>query len=75
MSEDGFDLRGEEHVLAGFRHIERLDAEAVAGQPQRSATEIEIGKGEHPVEEGNGSLRSPGMEGRQEDFRVGRSDE
>ena len=74
MRENGFDLGGEEKFLAGLGYIKRLDAETVAGQPQGSGTEITIRKGEHPVEKGNSSLRSPGMEGGQEDFRVGCSD-
>src|SRR3546814_8368679 len=50
MREERLDLGSEEQRGAGLDVVERLDAEAVAGEPQRALAPVPDGEREHAVE-------------------------
>ncbi len=61
---------GSEAQPAGaFRQVQRLDAEAVARQRQPAGIAFDDGEGEHAVEALH-AVRTPGVEGLEDDFRV-----
>ena len=64
-------LRGEQDALRGFGHRHRLDAEAVARQPELGAAQIDIGEREHAVEQRHGLARPPVVQRLQHDLGVG----
>ena len=68
---NGLVLRSEDNPLAGIGHRHRLDAQAVARQPQFGVSEVEIGKGKHSIEKWNCLVRAPMMQRLNDDLSVG----
>ena len=68
--EDRLVLRGEHDPLRRLGHRHRLDAETIAGKPQRTAAGVEIGEGKHAVEQRHGLFGPPVMQGFEHHFGI-----
>ena len=68
--EDRLDLRPEQQPAAGYRPVERLDAEAIAREQQPAARGVPDGEGEHAAQVLDAGV-APLLVGVDDRFRVG----
>ena len=73
MSDKRFGVRRKDGLDAGIGQDERLDAEPVAGKPQRAVPRVEIGEGEHPIGGERRFARTPMVERLEENPGVARA--
>ena len=73
MSDKRLGFRRKDELDAGIGQDERLDAEPVAGKPQRAVPRVEIGEGEHPIGASDASLGTPMVERLEENLGVARA--
>jgi len=67
--EQSLQLGGEEEPVGKLRVVERLDAEAIAGEHELSRCQVVEGEGEHPVQRGEGGQAVQGV-GVEDDLAV-----
>ena len=59
MFEERLDLGGEDDLLAGLREVERLDADAVADEPELAGLRVPQRKGEHAGQPADEAVEAP----------------